>query len=166
MVLASVSAATFWGAFFLVLGSVLALFGLVMPGMTAEGTRPMSILAAIFLVIGAVFGLDSSEVGAYRYEHPAQAFLAYVGLVSVFACALVRVFFAPRAEKDSGEKDDAADSNGATVSNHEPSGDGRERAGNEIEEAERPDAGDNGPTAGEVLVQPAEEARPHTRQDR
>jgi hypothetical protein len=117
MVLAVVSWEAFWGDFCLVLGSVLALFSLVMTGMTTKGLKKMAAASAISLAVGAAFR-GSSELHAYGNEHFGQALLAGGTLIGVVLYVIWRI---ARAQKSLDDKSDAGADQHASENPRKPS---------------------------------------------
>ncbi len=104
MALAAVSAATFWGGFFLVLGSALVLFSLSKKVMTAKWAEWMTFLGAASLLIGTIL-TAKSDFSAYEGKHHCQAVLAAVvlGIVVVFVLAsLLRAAFGKSVPGEDG----------------------------------------------------------------
>lgn len=117
MATASASAATFYGGFFAVLGSVLVLFGFVTTGMKKAWPRQMGASGAMCLAISAAVGLNS-EFSEYANAHTMQAALAGGVLVGVTVFALWSFFRAKRAGKQATTADEKQ---GAAVDPREPS---------------------------------------------
>ena len=95
---APASAATFYGGFFAVLGSVLVLFSFVTTGMKKAWPKTMGASGAICLAIGAAVGINS-EFSAYADAHTVQAVLAVGVLVGVLVFSLWSFCRAKRAAK-------------------------------------------------------------------
>jgi hypothetical protein len=144
---AVLSVEAFRGDFFLILGSV-----------KAEWNRSVAIYAAIILAIGAAFSVGS-EVSTYWKEHLIETLLAFGLLMSVVAYVVWCIFRAHRGKRVPGDKREADGKHCAHICRCKPAGDdGEGDADGEVEEAERPDAGNNCLTgdSGEPPVQPVE----------
>lgn len=98
MATAPASAATFYGGFFAVLGSVLVLFGFVTTGMKKAWPRTMGATGAMCLAVSAAVGLNS-EFSAYANAHTVPAVMAGGVLIGVTVFALWSFCRAKRAAK-------------------------------------------------------------------
>lgn len=132
MATAPESAATFYGGFFAVLGSVLVLFGFVTTGMKKAWPRVMGATGAMCLAVSAAVGLNS-EFSAYSHAHVVQAALAGGVLVGVTVFALRSFFRAKRAGKKATTADEEQ---GAAVDPREPSREGGAERGDHVSEDE------------------------------
>lgn len=101
----STPAATFYGGFFAVLGSVLVLFGFVTTGMKKAWPREMGAAGAMCLAVSAAVGLNS-EFSAYAKAHTVQAAVAVGILVGATVFALWGFFRAKRAGKHATTADE------------------------------------------------------------
>lgn len=142
MALAAVSAATFWGDFFLVLGSVLALFGLVTTRMTEAWTLWVTGLSACSLALAAAI-IAGPDVGAYGDKHHFQAGLAFGVLMGTLAFMLLSVLRAQLAKRASGEEGEGDEKDGAAVCPAAPDGEDARDIDGEVQEEGHSDEGDD-----------------------
>lgn len=154
MVLASASAATFYGAYLAVLGSVLVLFSFLTTGMTEEWSRKLGASGAICLAGATVFGLHS-DLGTYSSKHPEQAALAILALIGLAVFIVWRVF---AAQSVSDEETNRGHDKSTQVTASEPPRQCGQHVSDQIGEKQNGESGGDLQVAEGAVEHPSDEA--------
>jgi hypothetical protein len=129
---AAVSAATFWGDFFLALGSALVLFSLSKNVLTERWAEWMTFFAAVSLLIGAMI-TTAPDLKGYEARHHAQGALAFVVLIGVVAFVLASLLRSALGKRVPDEDGEAYEHKDTKVGQPEREGEEVEEEGDAVE---------------------------------